>query len=422
MLNKEKFLSFSKRLFLFLLFIIPVNLGKHFEIIDSYVRGVLVDYLVPTVFLQDIVVFLILSLWFIGKSKDSVQKISNLFARKEIQVAILFIFSVFLSSINSSRIVPSLYACLRLFLYFLMFIYVLVEIPVEDYFFKIHKSLSLSILLVSVLGIFQFINKGSIFNNYLFLGEQPYSSVTFDVPKESFLGRVFVPSYGLFRHPNIFAGFLCLSLLWMYPFLKRSLSNLLAFFLGIVALFFTFSYTSWFVFILGVFLHHFLNKNPIQTLVRKKLAIVTTLIMCIFLAFIPLLGFLSKSDNPSILRRYNFLRASFRMIKDYPFFGVGFNYSTILIDDYNRESRDIRFTQPVHNIFLLIFSEAGLFSFLFFILFLYFSGKKLVNSSYFNLFFISFIQILILGSLDHYFITIHQTLLYFWIVLGLALQ
>ena len=44
----------SKILFYVLVFLLPVNLGLHFVIKDAYVWGLLIDYLVPTVFVQDI--------------------------------------------------------------------------------------------------------------------------------------------------------------------------------------------------------------------------------------------------------------------------------------------------------------------------------------------------------------------------------
>jgi len=422
MLSKERLLDISKTLFLLLVFFIPVNLGKHFEIIDSYVRGVLIDYLVPTIFLQDILVFIILMFWLFSFTKNTWYKILNILDRKEIQMIVLFVFSVLLSSLCSQRIVPSLYAWSRFFLYFLLFLYILLEIPVEEYFFKILKIIAISIIFSGLLGIFQYINKGSVFNNYLVLGEQPYSYSTYGIAKEIFLGTRVIPSYGLFRHPNIFGGYLSLLLLWIFPFIKKNLLYLISFLLGTVVLFFTFSYTSWFAFILGIFLTYVFSLNPQKIKKRKKIIVFLISIFCVVLTIVPFGDYYLKSTNQSILRRSNFNKASFRMIKDFPFFGVGLNNSTVLMDDYNYESRDIRFIQPVHNIFLLIFSETGVLSFLLFLSFLYITAKKLINSSYFHLFLISFLQIIILGSFDHYLITIHQTLLLFWIVFGLALQ
>ena len=53
-LNKE---NLDKLVFYLLIIFLPINLGKHFEILDSYVWGFLSDYLIPTVYVQDILVF-----------------------------------------------------------------------------------------------------------------------------------------------------------------------------------------------------------------------------------------------------------------------------------------------------------------------------------------------------------------------------
>ena len=63
------------------------------------------------------------------------------------------------------------------------------------------------------------------------------------------------------------------------------------------------------------------------------------------------------------------------MIKDNFLFGVGLNNFTVFVDKYNYDSSDIRFSQPVHNIFLLIFSESGVFAFLLILSFIGLSEK-----------------------------------------------
>lgn len=427
--NRSNLLNVSKKLFLLLVLLIPLNLGKHLLIKDAYVWGILVDYLIPTIFVQDIIALIIIILWVIS---GDVKRIGwkKVLERKEIQFSLLFVLSTLFSVLSASRFIPSLYFWIRLFLYFLIFIYVFIEIKVEDYFFKILDVLTVSVLLVSILGILQYINKGAIFNNYLVLGEQPYSASTWGVAKEHLLGNVVVPAYGLFRHPNTFGGFLSISLLLMFPFLKRKKLYVYSFILGLLSLFFTFSYSSWLVFVFGLLIHFFLlipptiyNTYKHFSNHRKKIKVLfIALVFCLSMLIIPLFLEISKSLNPSLYRRSNLLISSYRVFKEYPLFGVGLNNLTIFIDKYVPETRDIRFTQPVHNVFALVAAETGIFSFVFFIVFLFFVSKRLVNSSYFHIFLISFIQIIMLSSLDHYFLTIHQTLLMFWIILALSIQ
>ncbi len=422
MVKKQNILNLSKYFYFILIFLIPVNLGKHFEVLSSYINGVAIDYITPTVYIQDILVFTILILWFIsGGLYRFIYSEDNFLERKEIIVSILFVFSVFLSTLSSLRFLPSFYAWSRMFIYFLLFLYSLSEVRVEDNFFKILDIVFVSLTLISILGVGQFFNKGSIFNNYLFLGEQPYTLSTPNITVKNFLGKSVVPSYGLFRHPNTFGGYLSLMLLWLIPFLKQRKRYLIPLVLGILSLFFTFSYISWVSFIFGVFAHFVLSKSVGNTHNKKQILSGTVVALCLFLLVLPLFKNVDSKD-PSVYRRINFSKASYRMIRDRPLFGVGFNNSVILMDSYNTDSNDISFVQPVHNIFLLVFSECGVLSFLLFCLFLILIVEKLINSSYFYVFFVSILQILILSSFDHYFITMHQTFLLLWVVLGLGLQ
>ncbi len=60
-----KFIGIHKILFLILLAFLPVQLGRHFWPKWSYVMGLRIDYLSPTIYLTDILVFLILFLWLV---------------------------------------------------------------------------------------------------------------------------------------------------------------------------------------------------------------------------------------------------------------------------------------------------------------------------------------------------------------------
>ena len=425
MQHKEKLLGLSKKIFFILIFLIPVNLGKHFEIFSSFVGGVLVDYLVPTIFVQDILILLIILLWlFSGGIKRLFTSKIELFEKKEVQISFLFIFSLFISTLVSVRFVPSFYAWVRMFLYFLFFIYTLLEINVEDNYFKILDITSISVFLLSLLGIIQFIKQGSVFNNYMILGEQPYSAGVFGIAKEHILGRSVTPAYGLFRHPNAFGGYLAITLSWLFCFIKKRKFYLVSFLLGLMAIIFTFSYVSWFTLIVGIVFHLIFSKNPKNIKKYKKRALLVVLTIFLFSLSLPVLRKLNLNfeGNKSVIRRVDFTLASYRMIKDNFLFGVGFNNFTVFVDKYNYDSPDLRFSQPVHNIFLLIFSESGIFGFLLLISLIGFSLKRLVNSSYFHVFLISLLQLVLLGSFDHYLLTMHQTLLLFWIIFGLSLQ
>ena len=46
--------------FYLIVFLIPLNLAKHFPLASSYVSGNLVDYLIPAIYLTDILIILLL--------------------------------------------------------------------------------------------------------------------------------------------------------------------------------------------------------------------------------------------------------------------------------------------------------------------------------------------------------------------------
>ncbi len=419
MQDKEKLIKIYHGLFLIIVFIIPFNLGKHFIINDSYVWGILVDYLIPTVYLQDILVFLVLVFWVVSGNVKKVKSLS-LISKREVQISTLFVFSCLFSVLSAQRLVPSLYFWIRLLLYFLLFIFILCEVCVEKRFFKILNVVSASVIFVSLLGVFQFIKQGSLFNNYYFFGEQPYSLSTYGIAKETFLGHFVVPSYATFRHSNVLGGFLSIFLLWLLPYLRGNRRYFFAFSVGVLALACTFSASAWASFIAGIFIYLFLLIDPKKAYFKKIEVSGVVIAFCLGMLVFPGLRSLTKFSNPSLFRRSDLLIASYKIAAAYPLFGVGINNFTIMVDAFAPESTDLRFTQPVHNVFALTLSETGVFSYTLFVIFILLAVKKQTTPGLFNVLFISLMQLLILFSADHYFLTANQTLLMLWVVLGLT--
>ena len=412
----------SKVLFFVLVLLLPVNLGKHFELFDSYVWGVLSDYLIPTLYAQDILVVSTLIFWLKERGFPSRQTLATFVSAKEAQFLILFIFSLMLSVASAARPLPAFFVFLRIFLYFLLFIYISYEIKVEKDFLVILTLLAISVIFIGALGILQFLKQGAVFNNYLFLGEQPYSYSTWGIVRKSVLGVGKIPAYSLFRHPNIFGGFLSVVLVWVLASFKKSKIFLLAFIFGTISLLLTFSYTAWAAFTFGVFGYIYISSGLRGDYLFRKKVVSFVFLAIILVAFLFPPAF-SKSDQPSLYRRGNLYLSSLAVARQNPLFGVGPGNLVVFIDKFiPASSRDLRFTQPVHNIFLLIFAENGISALLLFFGLLVFAIKNLLNPSCFPLFLIALLQIIFLGSLDHYFWTIHQTSLLFWILLGLTFQ
>ncbi|MEA3355691.1 MAG: hypothetical protein U9Q63_04395, partial [Patescibacteria group bacterium] len=52
--------SWQIKLFYLIIFLIPCNLSKHFILPSSYVNGILVDYLIPSIYFTDILIIILL--------------------------------------------------------------------------------------------------------------------------------------------------------------------------------------------------------------------------------------------------------------------------------------------------------------------------------------------------------------------------
>ena len=417
-----------KTLFLIIIFFIPLNLGKHFVFRFSYVNGLLSDYLVPTVFVTDLLIFLLLLLWFMDlliNFKPLIFKSNYL----SFVFLSLYLASVFLSILTSNRPEAGFYAFIRLILYVLFFIYV-----VNVFDFKRDLKMFLTVICVSVifqtvLALLQWINQGSVFNNYLFFGEQPYSFSTSGIVKENLFGVSKVPPYGTFRHPNVLAAFIAIFLIFIAFVGSKAKANKRLLLVGLVGglsvLTISFSRFAIISFIFAVASYFLISKLKKFGATVCLLISLLIILLGISLPAIPFNRFLI--EEPSFSIRSDLIRATYKTMGQNILFGAGLNNNLIQIKDLLLKNEFLRFIQPVHNMFLLVLSETGVFALAFFVLFLYSVLYKLLSVSNFSdpvwkSLLVNFFQLLILGSFDHYFLTIHQTMLIFWLTLGISLK
>lgn len=397
-----------------LLLILPFNLGYHFILNTSYINGLLVDYLIPTVYLQDICVFMLVISWVIfgGTLRRS-------FSEAWLPRILLFlVFSLFLSTLVSINFPISVAMLLRICFYVFISIIVGFSVRIPYHWPVFLKLLLLSTSFIALLSTLQFIFQGSLFDNYLFFGEQPYNFSTYGISRESFFGKTIVPPYGTFRHPNVLAGYLSVVILWLVSgrhLLSQKLAKASVFTvaLSILVIFFTTSLTALVSLLVGAILTYSLSRLPPKYHSKVLLGIV--LLFFLSASALPYLNQLVP-DNPSIYRRIGLYQVVNDNLDEYFWFGTGLGASTEISADHFKYFDAIKYPQPVHNIFVLMFIEGGLFAFIFY-LFLYVrvlcTRKRAVIP-----FQISFIQFIILGLFDHYLLTMHQPFLLFWLTLG----
>ena len=453
------------RFFFFLLFLLPTNLAKHFPLPSSYVSGILVDYLIPTIYLTDILIIFLLILWLIDKYKSHQQL--TIWSSRQLFKSPLTIFLLLLlpSVIFSTSLIPAVYKWLKLLELILLTHWIKNNIDIKTHLASITNWLSASVIFQSLLALAQWFKQSSLFG-YWFLGEQPYTSATPGIDKITwFSGALKTPPLGTLPHPNILAGFLVASLpLILYQLLKTTKPKLILLYftsilLATLTLFLTFSLSAWLALLLitlpAIILltqtsssfissrHQQLSlvknlprfdhwqkilsthENP-QTGIQLhdrglkslsvKLALTYLFSLIVILLLATKLSFLAPES--SFTRRSQLANIAKDIFKYRPLTGIGLNNFTSVMEQYGYITATTRFLQPVHNIYLLLLAETGLLGLLGFLYLTIFTIIKAFKNQRFNLL-IPFISLLFIGLFDHYPLTIHQTSLLFFLLLAL---
>lgn len=418
----------QKYILLSLIFLIPSNLAYHFILPSSYVSGILVDYLIPTFYLTDILVFLILVLELIKiiknrqvKTKKGCQFFFKLKAKKLLIPILLFIFIIFNISFAKNQI-TAIYKYLKLGQMALLVLYLKSRQFNKNDLKNLKTVLSLSIIWQSILTILQWFKQGNIFS-YLILGEQPLSTSMAGIKTINWWGQLKLVPMGTFPHPNVLAGWLTLSLITLV-FLNKSknkekkanknrkqkMLSIITLFSGFLALFFTFSLPAWAVFL--VFL-------LIKLLVKIKLEKLTQIALFGLIAVTISASLLIFGNPNSWNRRIKLNQIALNMWQSSPIVGVGLNNFTVKMNEFGEIVGNVRFLQPVHNIPLLILSELGIIGP---IVFIFFLAHLIIKNKQNKAFLTLVLAIFILSLFDHYWLTSQQGILITACLIGMGLK
>jgi len=405
--------DFIKASFLLLLLILPFNITYQLpysfldiQLAKPFVNGIIVNYLIPTLSILDIFVFLTLS------SLAFTKKI-NLQWRGLSFLKIFIIFALYLlaqSVLKGSFL--SLFNSLRVLLYIFTFYNLfkgLKNIFSQKIYVYILVGSIFLVLLQGVIALLQFSGGTSL--GLSFLGE---SQVVSGMMGSSFVelnNSLYLRGYGTFPHPNVFGGWLIFNILlgwFLFENMdkKRDYSIIL---MGVssLVLILTFSRTSflvclliWITFVVKVFIDSKRLKN------FAFLGLISERFINLFTG-----GDTSWSD------RVGLMKASFKIIKENLLTGVGLGrFVANMEDSVPRSGNGILLLQPVHNMFLLLISEIGLIGFGLFSSLLYFFFK---DRKWSLRFVVSLISIFIIGMFDHYLVSLPQGLGVFMLYLML---
>jgi O-antigen ligase len=194
----------------------------------------------------------------------------------------------------------------------------------------------------------------------------------------------------------------------------------------LTALFFTFSRSAWLALILSSIVLLFLffagkEKSSFKTLFKLLLfSFVLILIIAVPYKNLVKARFLGGTslEIKSTQERIASMEQSEKIIKNNLFFGTGIGNYTLVLKEYYEEEKYWPY-QPVHNTFLLIFSEIGLLGFLFFIaMFFYLIYKSFKYNFFVNLSLL--ISLFVFMFFDHWLWSLHFGVLFFWVVLALV--
>jgi len=402
-------MNLHQKLFLLLVSLLPLQLGRHFWPEWSYVMGLRVDYLSPTIYLTDVLAVLVLGIWMLEKFRAQSPKPkvaiknSNLFF-----ITVVFVF-LFANSVFAQNQGVAFYKVLKIIEFFLLGLYVAKSFSIFQ-FPNILASLSLSVVYSSLIAFAQFLKQASLGGFFWWLGERTFNSGTPGIAKGDFFGHLLLRPYATFSHPNVLAGFVLSAFILSASFVYRKNKTLFTFYflLFTFTIFISFSQAVWLV---GLLLVLVVSKDLKTNKWLKRLVCGGAIFLLMLLLIkIPLF------KEESFFQRVELAKTAFQLIKQKPLVGVGLNNFIVNLPRFQKGQT--LWLQPVHNIYLLVAAETGIVGLIIFLWFLFLTFKKLLSSCA-SILLYSYISILLLGVFDHYWLTLQQTQLLFAIVLGL---
>lgn len=393
-----------------LILLIPIQLGKHFWPSFAYVRGLRIDYLAPTLFLTDLIV---ISLIAISAIRSQLPSNQHQHRRGRILVVALATLLILVNLVSSPVPPVSLYSWLRVLELALLFCY-LRSLPPRT-IDAATKLLLAPMLYSSLLALLQFAKQGTIGGLFYWLGERTFTLSTPGIAKAEIGGRIWLRPYATFPHPNALAGFLLISLL-LLPSPKRSRSRLKRLLVtatmlaAAAALLLTASLSAWLAgaLLLTLRIWNDAGRRLTPTMLLPGAALAVSLVV-----FPP--------ESASLVYRLQQAQAALVLIQNQPLTGVGLGSSIPALQSLRLplSAAPLLSLQPIHNIFLLLAAEVGLVGLLAFFWFVGVALRRAARDPTRNLT-LALLGIILTGSLDHYWLTLHQNRLLMTLVLAIA--
>ena len=364
------FHNIPKALFLTIIFLIPFSWRK------ENLTGGLISLFIKGIFPGLVILLSLLSIW------KQINK-NNLKIQPLITILLFFIWGIFSFIYVSSHFQESLSGILRLGTTIIFYIL----IPI---FFNEKRIIKSTFFILITIIVFE-----SLLTLLQFLIGHPLSIVMeegiFRYPfgkLESESNILFRP-FGTMPEPTLLARFLTMLLPIFLINIKMIFHlpkwiRMTGIILTVIAIFVSFTRFSWAV-TLFILLAIYIWKRPTIKFNRLSqylyfLNLVVLLILSIY--FFPyfkqrwMTTPISFEERGSFTIRVNLVKEAINLISQSPLFGVGLNRFKPFAQEYNITGYFKNWIAPVHNIPLLIASEMGIPSLIFFTLFIYYSYKN----------------------------------------------
>jgi len=377
--RKIKIENVAEAIFLFAIFILPLNIFTIVSQPDIYLAGQANQFNNAAIYLSDILVILSAVLFLPFQKKIN--------TGNRMHLGLLCILGALIAFHSSVAIEWVVFKIATLFL-----LYILIKNGIAKKS-RISGVFMISMALQAAASIGQFVSQDSL--GLSLLGEPNLASS--GIAKIDMGEDKIIRSYGTMPHPNILAGFMVVAIILNMKFKKRL--PLIA--LCIVGLTLTFSRSGIGALILVGFIYAIFNIKKISSSKRMMTILIGICVIPVVVA-LPYLKthFLSTTE---IEARLSQLQPAVEMILDNPM-GVGFANFTNYVQDYSDDKISPWEYQPVHNVYLLATAELGIIgiSVILFILFNVLLSGKSKRIKY------SILALAVIGLVDHYMYTTTQ--------------
>ncbi|MBU0978636.1 MAG: hypothetical protein ABIJ33_02430 [Patescibacteria group bacterium] len=399
---------------------LPVNLFWKFDIDSAYVNGRLVDYLIPKIFVTDILMvsFVLFNLTQKKFRHQIATTLKNLFIDPSWLVITFFFILLGLGQFFAGHQLIATMTWMRLLLITVFGLTVFNSQSITK--LVINLGLGLSILIQTGLGLWQFFKQIPL-APYWVLGESRINQVI-DIAKFVWQGQERVLAYGSTAHPNILAGVAVVFGLWLMELVTKSklcppsklnpgqliLSPLILQWLIlspiILVLIITQSWSAGLGLLIGWSWLKLNSNRSAQT--NQKAFSFLILVFLFVLPFIIHLTALQWSSH-SLARRDYLNQSGLSVWQNQPILGVGLSNITAHIEEPVINTEVVRFVQPPHQAGLVWLSETGLIG-----LFLtYLLIKQLIRTHRQTSIPTCLVALLPIAGLDHYLLTTQTGLL-----------